>query len=228
MQNDITAIYYTANAIPKRFEKIIQDNLLKSLEDTPLISVSQKAIGFGTHNIVVGDIGRSHINIYRQALLGVKRANTRYIALCEDDILYSPDHFTHRSSPGVFAYNMSVWSIYTWTNPPLFSYKDRRVLHSLICERDLFIEAMEERFAKYPDDSKVDLGLWSEPGKYERQLGVTERQTEKFFTDIANVAFSHETALAYNNLGTRKKLGDLRVTGLPYWGLAEDVVKYYV
>lgn len=218
MQN-LTAIYYTADKLPKNFSDITKYHLMKAVkaQDIYYIELHQDPM-----------IKPSHIQIYRNALKGAYLAKTKYIALCEDDILYHEDHFRYRPTPGVFAYNMSVWSIYTWVQPALFSYKDRRNLSQLICERDLFIEAMEERFKKYPDEKKINLGLWSEPGKYERQLGVTERLTEKFYTDIPNVAFSHETALSFQNLGTRKRLGHLRVTALPYWNSAQEVLQYYV
>lgn len=233
--NDLTVIYYTANVIPAKFARNMQEQLIEAVGDMQVVSVSKKepfddgntSMLVGQTNILFKDAPRSHLNIYRQALLGAKAATTKYIALAEDDVLYHEDHFKHRPKPGVFAYNMSVWSIYTWVKPAIFSYKDRRNLSQLICERDLFIEAMEERFAKYPDDDKTPLYNWSEPGKYENNLGVTERQTEKFYTDIPNVAFSHETALSYLNLGKRKKLGNLRVTALPHWGTAEGVLALY-
>jgi hypothetical protein len=41
----------------------------------------------------MGDIGRSHLNIYRQILEGCKAATTKYVAMAEDDILYSESHF---------------------------------------------------------------------------------------------------------------------------------------
>lgn len=214
---DITAIYYTAEFIPKSFSVHVRQILHEATKDIPLIFIYQPK-----------DTPRSHLQIYRNALSGAKSATTKYIALCEDDILYHKEHFEYRPKAGIFAYNMSVWSIYTWVKPPLFSYKDRRNLSQLICERDLFIEAMEERFAKYPDDSKTRIDIWSEPGKYESNLGVTERQSEKFNTDVPNIAFSHETALSFLNLGKRKKLGALRVTALPYWGTAEEIIKLYV
>jgi hypothetical protein len=230
MRIETTIIYYTANHIPESFAGKIRANLLSIKGDLPLISVSQKPMDFG-ENLCVGDIGRSHLNIYRQALAGAKAAKTRYIALAEDDVLYSPEHFTfHVPNPGIFAYNMSVWALYTWNEPPIFSYKDRINLYSLICERELFIEAMEERFAKWPIDREINLSHWAEPGKYEGRshLGVTERSIEYFYTDIPNVAFSHPTALSYGNLGTRKRLGKLQVTGLPYWGEAHEIIKLYV
>jgi hypothetical protein len=188
-----------------------------------LVSVSHNPIDFG-QNIVV-DLPRHHLSIYKQALIGAKVAKTEYIALCEDDVLYSPEHFKHRPSRGKFAYNLGHWNIYTWGDP-LFTWKGRRNLGQLICERDLFIEAMEERFAKYPDDG-VELGIWAEPGKYERLLGVTVRETEEFWTNPPNVAFSHQSALSYAGLGERKRLGELRANSIPYWGSATEIRSLY-
>jgi len=225
---DLTVIYYTANTISDYFAANINKQLLKAIGDLPLISVSKKPIDFG-HNICVGDTPRSHLNTYRQALTGAKAAKTKYLAFVEDDTLYSPEHFNHRSSPGKFAYNFGVWSIFTWSKPPLFSHKagGRRAMLNLICERDLFVEAMEERFAKHPVDDNINLSLWAEPSKYERQLGVTVREHEIFFTNPPNLVFIHETALAFGNLGKRKKLGEFRAVEIPYWGRAEDIIKMY-
>lgn len=221
----LTIVYYTANVIPEGFARKTQFQLLKAAGDTPIISVSLEPLNFG-NNIVV-DLPRHHLSIYRQALIGAKAATTKYIALCEDDVLYSPEHFKHRPQPGKFAYNLAYWNIYTWSNPPLFSWKGRRNLGQLICERDLFIKAIEERFLRWPDDSKVDLGIWAEPGKYERQLDVSVRETEEFWTSPPNIVFSHETALSYQNLGRRKRLGELRAIELPDWGRAEEIRTLY-
>lgn len=226
MQDDLTVIYYTANAINDYFSKNVREHLLKAINGFPLISVSKKPMDFG-RNICVGETPRNHVNTYRQATTGAKEAKTKYIGLAEDDILYSPEHFKRRPRPGVFAYNIGVWGFYTWNDPPIFSWKGRRNLSGLICERDLFIEAMEERFAMYPSDEDVPPESWTEPGKYEHTLGITVRQTEEFYSNPANIMFSHEQALAFGNLGTRKKLGELRAIEIPYWGTAQEIMKVY-
>lgn len=222
---DITVVFYTANVISNYFMDAVKINLMKATDGLPIISVSHKPLDLGL-NIVV-DLPRHHLSIYKQALIGAKAAQTPFIALCEDDVLYSPEHFKRRPSPGKFAYNVANWGVYTWMKEPIYSWKGRRALLACICERDLFIEAMEERFARYPNDD-ADLSLWAEPGKYERQLGVTVRETEKFWTNPPNVVFSHEQALAFNNLGTRKKLGELRAMEIPYWGRADKLMRNYV
>lgn len=214
--NDLTAVYYTANTIPVHFSQNMRDHLMRVLGDLPLVAVVQ-----------LPSEPRSHLQIYRNALEGARRATTKYIALCEDDILYSPEHFKYRPSPGKFAYNLGTWNIFTWVEPAVFNHKERRNLSGLICERELFIEAMEERFARWPVDSEVNLSNWAEPGKYEHHLGVTPRESEVFYTNPPNIVFSHETALGFENLGKRKRLGELRATKIPYWGEAQAIKELY-
>lgn len=222
---DLTIVYYTANVVPENFALYTRAQLRSAAGSAPIVSVSHKPLDFG-ENIVV-DLPRHHLSIYKQALIGAKAARTKYIALCEDDVLYSPEHFKHRPSPDKFAYNLGHWNIYTWQKEPVFSWKGRRNLGQLICERDLFIRAMEERFLRWPDDSKINLGIWAEPSKYEEQLDVSVKEAEEFWTNPPNVVFSHETALSYENLGTRKRLGGLRATEIPHWGRAETVRSLY-
>ena len=227
---DLSVIYLTANYIPEKFALNVRHQLLKAT-DAPIYSVSKQHIMFG-RNIVVAT-PRSHLNIYRQALIGAKIATTPYIAIAEDDVLYSPEHFTHRPSKGKFAYNMGFWNVFTW-GEPLYSFKGGDVTHksgrinlcNLICERELFIEAMDERFAKW-DESNVDIGVWAEPGRYEQFLGVTIRETETFYTNPPNIVFTHQTALQYEGMGKRKRVGDMRATDIPYWGHINKIREMY-
>lgn len=212
--SDLSIVYYTANKIPEDFAKSTRHYLKFAAQDIPIVTVP-----------LPEGVEPSHIGIYEQALEGAVQAETKYIALAEDDVLYSPEHFKHRPSPGKFAYNLGCWSIFTWSSPPVFTHKGtvRRNLSNLICERDLFIAAMMERFA----NGNLREELWGEPGKYEEQLGVTVRETEEFYTNPPNIVFSHETALSFKGLGTRKRIGEFRAYDIPYWGKASDVVKLY-
>ena len=147
--NDVTIIYYSANTISDEFYQKTKGALLKAAGNIPIISVSHKPMDLGK-NICVGDIGASNINIYKQLLIGAKEATTEYIATAEDDTLYSESHYAHRPSEGMFGYNMNKWSLFTWSDPPIFSNRGRMTLNALIAPRKLLIEALEERFAKYP------------------------------------------------------------------------------
>lgn len=231
MTEDMTVIYYTSNYLDTNnpfFLANTKKQLLKAIGDLPLISVSQKPIVFGK-NICLGNIGRSHINIYKQILAGCKAAKTKYVAMAEDDILYSYEHFhSELPKPGYFLYDMNKWSLFTWTDPPVFSYRHRKIVNSLIADRKMLIDALEERFAKFPDENSIPLKNWGDPGRYENYLGVTVRLTQEFVCPgVSSVVFSHEHAFGYVSRGKKKRLGEPRAIEIPYWGRAEDVVKYY-
>jgi len=226
-QNDLTIVYYTCNEVPLAFASKVYEQLLKAAQGAPIIVVSHKPMLVDS-NIVV-DLPRHHLSIYKQALIGARAAETRYRPLAEDDILYSPEHFKCRpQNPNKFAYNMNYWNVATW-GEPMFTQKPggRRNLGNLICERELFIKAMDERFLRWPDDSKVNLGIWAEPSKYERQLDVSEQLFEAFYTNPPNIMFSHQTALSFSGLGERKRLGEIRALEIPVWGTAKKVRSYY-
>ena len=237
MRKDLTILHYTANFLSEPFANNVRKQLVKSINGLPLIVISHKTMGiemFEGHkgeykNILFNSTERNFANIYRQALLGAKEAKTKYVVMTEDDALYSPEHFEHVPSPGKFAYDRSIWGIYTWTNPPVFSWKGRRSFWACLCEKDLFIEAMEERFSKhpYPEKSKFLTKLFGEPGKYESQMDVTVRDWEFYYADQPSVVFSHEESLSFLNLGKRKKLGDNQTMELEPWGNCQVLLDNY-
>src|SRR3990167_77476 len=151
--SDLTAIFYTCNKISDFFADNILNQLLEALDDLPLIVVSHEPIDLGEHseNIVV-NYPRHHLSIYRQALLGAQKAKTEYIALCEDDVLYTKEHFQHRPTSGKFAYNVGLWNLQTW-GEPLYTQKlgGRINLNSLICERKLLRFIRPPSFCVYKD-----------------------------------------------------------------------------
>lgn len=237
--NDLTVIYLTANEISDWFAENTRGHLIDAIGKSSLIVVSKKPIGaevFQRKELdlsarylnIVTEEGRSHVGIYRDALRAASLASTQYIAIAEDDVLYSREHFKKRPTrPDVFAYNVACWSIYAWSNPPIFSYTGRRNHGMLICERELYVKAFTERFEKFPDESHINNAIWAEPGKYESQLGVKVQQTEVFYTDPANIMFTHPQGLSFNTLGMKKRLAPIRAYEIPYWGRAEEVLKLY-
>lgn len=216
--SDITAVYFTAGVIPEKFAEAVMNQLKDALGDIPLVVIRQDP-----------SVKRHQAQIYRNALEGAKQATTKYIALCEDDCLYHARHFTFRPKDGHWGYNMNAWSIQTW-GEPMFSYKapsGRRNLSQLICERQMLIDHLEERFKLWPDDSKIDINIFGEPGKYDNQLGTTPYPSQDFYTNPPNIVFSHQANLQFEGLGTRKALGQVRATEIPVWGKASDIVKLY-
>lgn len=119
---DVTVIFYTSNRENDIFEKKIRDRILVAIGDTPLISVSQKPINFGT-NICVGNVGTSDHNIYRQIQLGCLMAKTKFVCTAEADCLYPPTgYFDFKPKNQATAYHYkNVWVMYK--GQPVFEKK---------------------------------------------------------------------------------------------------------
>ena len=90
----ISIVYYTDNTLPEPLATAVQRQLIRSAEGKPIISVSQKPMDLG-RNICLGDIGRSHLSIYRQILAGAEAADTELVGLAEHDCLYTPEHWNY-------------------------------------------------------------------------------------------------------------------------------------
>ena len=248
---DITILYYTSNRIPKHFAESVRAQLLSASlvpdgssvsirEDgklnggfcIPIVSVSQKPLDFGK-NICVGEIGVTTLNLYRQVLIAAKAAETPYVALCEDDCLYLPSHFTNYRPPmDAFGYNQNKWTVFAWDcDPsPIMSNKEHRcVLNQCIAPRTLLIEALEERFALVATglltEDKIRMHF-CEPGRHEKWLGVTLREKVEYWAPEPSIVFCHLHAM--DRLGKRKRHGEIRVDRCEPWGTATDVLKAYV
>jgi len=215
-QRDLTLIYYTANKIDEKFAQNVRDSLGKL--GYPIISVSQKPIKFGV-NICVGEIGRSFQNIYRQVLEGAKKATSKYVALVEDDCLYTPEHFQFRPK-NAFGYNLNRWNLDTTEN--IFYYivrKKRPLLSQCIAPRKLLIKNLEERFA-LPEIPKKYCG---EMGVFEKSLGMKKYPVERFETKVPNIVINHK-----DNISGRKYITSNTKKDIKPWGNAKKLKEKYM
>ena len=207
---DLSIIFYTANVISNR----ILDPVVRSLKrhNFPIISVSQEPMELGTNIVVPKE--RSLQNVYRQVLTGAKKATTKYVALCEDDCLYLPEHFTYRPKDAPFAYNLNRWQLHLDGDEHVFSYRKRPVLSQCIADREILIKNLEERLAlpNIPDEYCGEMGC------FEKQLGMTEYKYETFEAERPNLVVCHK-----KNIMGRKFVGkDAEPkTELAPWGKVE-------
>ena len=142
---DITIIYYTANRISEFFLKNVQEHLIKASLGIPIISVSRTPMDFG-ENICVDGIDVSLHSAYKQILIGAQKVKTKYMACCEDDTLYVPEHFDFQPLNGSFCYNTNHWHLCVHG----FYYRGHRVMSQCVTSTELMIKTLEERFEKYP------------------------------------------------------------------------------
>ena len=223
--SDITIIMLTANKVPKNWAQFHKEKLLEAAGSSPIITISREPLNWGINLLQTESYGIS--NIYFQLLKGAKAATTEYIGVAEDDTLYPKEHFEYRPPPDTFAYNQNKFGLFTWGKPTYF-WKDRIKNSTLVVSRKLLIDALEERFAKYPDGTPA--GLTGEMGRHnvEDGLGLTRRRAVWFTTEISIVALDHEFGIDRLAKSHRKRMGILRSYDIPYWGKAEDIIKKFV
>jgi hypothetical protein len=229
--NDLTILYYTANIIPEHFMLNIQNQIKNSVGDTKIISVSQKPVGLG-YNICYGTKGRSLFNLYQQILIAVREAHTSYVACCEDDTLYPPEHFEHRCPLDMIAYDINKYTLMTWRSDPIFTLRPgRRTMSSMIGSTKVLLDTLEERYDKYPSVEVIPPDIykyyWGEPGRFENHALLTPIKTEVFEAKIPHIQFSTPESMGFGYLGTRKALGPVQSYDLPLWGNAKDALKLY-
>lgn len=217
--NDITIIFLTLKKLPLGWQKYHKEVLLEAIQGAPLIEISPDGD-------IIQDEPPSPSNVYKQLLRGALAAKTEYIAVAEDDSLYPVDHFQYRPEKGVFAYNQSHWSLFTW-GEPTYSWRDRLGNYTLIAHREDVIEALTERFEKYPNgtppDKTGEIGRW----RTDTQLGLTRRKTEIFRTNTPIINICHQLGLDERASRKRKALGTLRAYDIPHYGHARDLIKKF-
>jgi hypothetical protein len=225
MEKDLTIIFLTASEIKESFAKYQRKVLLEAVGDYPIISVSRKPLKLGKNIIDDGERGVS--NIYRQMLRAAKIATTPYIAIAEDDTLYHENHFNfHRPPMDTFCYDQNRFALFTW-GEPIYSWRNRKSNASLIAPRELLIEALEERFKKWPDGTPSKLTGEVGRGRIERNLGISERKSEEKFGEVSLIQFNHDNASEQRQTNHRKRLGQIKAYDLYHWGHAKELRKHY-
>lgn len=211
--SDLTLLFYTANRVEPRMMDVAMDNL--KAYGYPIISVSQKPMDLG-HNICVGDIGQSAENIYKQVCIGLEHVKTPYVALVEDDCLYIPEHFEHRSE--CFAYNTNRWLLHADSEPHTFSYRERCILCQLIAPTELLRKWFDER-----NKITVPENAIGEPGVADHRAGIKPAfRYGSFKTSSPNVVLCHRA----NTSGRRYHGKDApEQTELAPWGDAETLLR---
>jgi len=220
---DLTILYLTLNKLPEGWMAYHKKVLLEAVGDTPIITISKKPMDWGIN--ILQTEPESLSNIYWQMLKAGKIATTPFVAIVEDDTLYSKEHFAFRD-PTAFSYNMTHWSLFTW-GEPTYSWRDRTGNYSMISSRQLMIDALEERFAKWPNGTPKDITGELGRDRVNRNLGLSKRKLVEYFTTIGIVNFNHDYSEEEYQRTHVKRMGPLRAYDIPFWGKASELVKNF-
>jgi len=229
--NDITIIYLTTNRLPEKWSNFQINELLKSAGDIPIISLSVKPIDLGLN--ILQDKPLSKENIFYQLMRGVREVKTKYFAVCEDDTLYPPEHFTEfRPKDNEISFNQHRWALYSWN--PIYSLKNYiRTNATMIAPTKLALEMLERRFAKYPMGTKMPKGMLGELGIYEKELGLPEVRVVEWKSSTPVVQADHNFFTPIDaeketiERRHRKKMGVIQALEIPVWGKSKDLQQYF-
>lgn len=210
-------IYVSSNRESKKVEDRIIKNLL-SVTDLPIISVTQKPTKLG-RNIVVGDVGVSGFNMFRQILIGLKESDADYVIGAESDCLYPPDYFEFIPP--------DLRTVYRSKNTYILPFKEGcfypKPVGSTLCQvigRKYYIEILEALFESAP---KWTTGELSFPKERRGHHDIVLKEYIKHFSHT-NPIISLKTGK-----GMRKHSNGQGedVCELPYWGSADTVREKY-
>ena len=223
--DDLTILYISASQMPESWMTYQIKQLLIAIGDTPIISVSRKPLDLGQN--LLDTENRCYWNIYMQMLRASKLAQTPYVAMVEDDTLYSHEHFADfRPHKNMVSYNRSRWSLLSWRAEKIYCMRQRVSNCSLIAPTELLIEALEERAKKHPNGHNYvgEVGR----KKVDRKLRVTERERVEWYSKVPIIQLNHRTGTDKGGgPGRRKPHGQIKAIDIPYWGTAEGVCNHY-
>ena len=109
----------------------------------------------------------------------------------------------------------------------MYHWRNRKSNCSLIAPRELLIEALEERFRKWPQGTPEN--ITGEVGRkmVEKNMGITIRKSEEVFSKVSLIQFNHDFSFEERQRTHRKSYGPIRAYDIPHWGKASDLVKKF-
>ena len=222
--------------------------LVKAANGRPIISVSHKPIKLGI-NICIGEQKPCWLLLYKQLFLGVKLAETKYVAMAEHDCMYTDEHFSFEPpKDDTFYYNENHYLVqYSEKKHQemkgMYSryWTQRLALSQMICNRDLLRETLDKRlslldkdrtlvrkivFAGEPGLSKLRIEnaqKWAKSGKpvYLKQYLKDQLDQEKY--DVFKTKIPN-LDIRHDNNFTGPKRGKKRTYEVPYWGRFERIM----
>jgi hypothetical protein len=256
---DTTIIYYTDHSLADPLFTFCQEHLKKvAWGSFSIVSVSHYPIDLGI-NIVIGTRKRSWLLLYKQILKGVEAADTKYVAMAEHDCLYPEEHFQFiPPKDDTFYYNEnSKFVQWAEKNHPelkgMYSTwpKSRLALSSLICNRKLLLDTLNDRLNLLDKDRKLvreivfagEFGLsklrlsedkkimkrvaklqgLAESGRptYLKQYLKQQLDKEKYDTWSSSVPYLD---IRHDGNFTGPRRGKQRTYEIPYWGKFKNLM----
>ena len=207
-----TIIYYTANTEAPEFEKKITDDLKKKAGDIPIISVSHKPMDLGT-NICVGKKPFCYTSEWKQVLIALKAAKTKFCIAAESDCLYPPEYFSFTPPEENMMYQYAnIWMV--WKHHNNFWKKTGHCEGAQMCGREYWIKRLEPLLPEKwepltrPEESELVRKIF--PGRKE-------------WTGRPVISFKTRDGVSYRTTFDNKS----KTKKIPYWGEINNLKKIF-
>jgi hypothetical protein len=213
--SDKTIIYYSANTEDPVFEQRIKDDLVEKAGDIPIISVTRKPIDLGT-NICIGEKPVCYTNEWRQLLIGLKAANTKFCMTAEADCLYHPDYFTFTPLvEDMIHYYDNLWIV--WKRHNGFYRKTGHCEGAEMCGREYWVSRLESVLQKYAGDG------W-EPCERALETKIVTKffPEERLFGGGPIISFKSGDGVSRRTTFINEKIKEI-----PYWGEIKPLKRKY-
>jgi len=215
--NDATILYYTSNKEYSDFEQRVRENILEKCGGLPIISISQKPIDFG-QNIVVGDVGASGFNMFRQVQIGCREAKTKFVISAEADCLYPPDYFSYIPQKDDVCYRNN--NLYVMPDQrDFFFFKEEGATHAQIVGREFYLKRLDKLFKGTPQWSVEEKNFPKERWHGE---DIFDR-IEYFHTENPVFQIKTHRGMRYFTHSDRTPIPEI-----PYWGSGKVCRAYYL
>lgn len=222
--NDLTIIFLTLNEMPERWTSFHRNALLEAAHGFAIVTISAKPTDVGEN--LIDDGTRGYWNIYMQLLRGARYAKTPFVAVAEDDTLYTRRHFSEFRPPAdAVAYDRSRWSLFTWD--PIYCLRQRLSNCTLVAPREYLIDALEERARKWPNGAPQKITGEVGRAKVERWLKVSPRNCVEWYSYGPVVQLNHPTGTEDKQQRRWKRHGQIQAYDIPHWGRADKIAAIY-
>lgn len=210
--SDLTVLYYSSNREKPEFEaKTIAVWLAhaKAL-GLPVISVTQQPMPELGVNLVVGDVGASGFNMFRQVRIGLEHVQTPFVISAEADCLYPRDYFQFvpprldRAYRNRNLYVMPQHRAFFWNKP-------EGATHAQVVGTQFYRDTLDRLFEGAPMWSVTERNFPKERTKQEDVF--TADEIEFYDSESPVVQFKTSDSMRHYTHSDRVD----RLT-LPYWG----------
>jgi hypothetical protein len=216
-RKDLTVIYYSSNKEDPAFEKKITNRIKEQIGTTRLISVTHKPMDMG-ENIVVGDVGLSDYNIYRQIQIACLKTHTKYVCTAEADVLYPPTGYFDFIPP-------DSGSAYHLRNLHIF-FKGTGIFHAKAFSLCALFTNRYYLLSRLDRCLRDDL-QWRPVHKRSHPIFNKWKGWIEEFNKISVINIKTGYGMR-GHTGTETDFGAKPVIELPYWGKAVDLEKKFL